>query len=122
MSNRSLDWLIIVFVLLASSCHKEAVQEESGCNCKGKAVEVVRDAPAQITASVGRYLILEEAVSNSGGSIKTLFLCDTLMLSGLPTSKPKEYDYLVSGNLRPPCTDRGFVYIWNMELTSIRKK
>ena len=122
MIGKSLNGLIIVSILLISSCHREAVEEEKGCNCAGKATEVVTDVPAQLTASVGRYVTLKEAVSNHGGSIKTLFLCDTSMLSGLATSNPEEYDYVVSGNLRPPCANRGVVYIWNMELTSIRKK
>ena len=122
MSEKSLNWLTIVSILLISSCHQETVEEEMGCSCRGKATEVVTDVPAQITSSGGRYITLKEAVSTNNGSPKTLFLCDTSRISGLATSKTEEYNYLVSSNLRPPCANKGFVYVWNIELTSIRKR
>ncbi|GAB4043328.1 hypothetical protein GCM10028774_58450 [Spirosoma jeollabukense] len=122
MNKKPINCLTIICILLTSSCHQGAIEQESGCGCKGKATESVTDVPAQITISAGRYLTLEKAVSTNGAVTRTLFLCDTSMLSGLSTSKTGEYDYLVSGNLRPPCVNTGVVYIWNMELTAIRKK
>lgn len=120
MHIKSISLFVIFSCFLFTGCRKTVIDETAGCDCGGKPAEVVNDVSAQILASKGRYLSLKEAVGPGVG--KLIFLCDTSMITGLPTSKNGDYDYVIGGNLRPPCLTNGVAYIWNVELTSIRKK
>ena len=120
MNTKSLNLLAIAICLFFTGCHHATIDRTNGCNCEGNPGEVINDVSAQISASAGRYLSLREAVGM--GVSKILVLCDTSMIAGLPTSKVGDYDYIISGNLRPPCATNGVAYIWNIELTSIHKK
>lgn len=112
--------IILPFLI---GCRRDEVDEKVGCNCEGKAATVVTDAPAQISNTPGRSIFFKDGVRYNGLNIGTgMLLCDTTKLNGLPTSEAGVYDYLVSGNVRPPCDGRGFAYIWRLEITSIRKK
>ncbi|GAB3566571.1 hypothetical protein GCM10027578_15700 [Spirosoma luteolum] len=74
---------------------------------------------ARITEN--RTLLLKD-IDYSKVVYRELKPCDTSKLLGLPTSKEGEYEYVVSGNLRPPCVTNGVAYFWSIELASISKK
>ena len=120
MNTKSLHLLVLFSCFLFTGCHKTVIDEPADCNCDGKPVEVINDAAVQISGSPGRYLFLKETVGQ--GVSRMLFLCDTSMIAGLSTSKDGDYNYVIDGNLRPPCSAKGVVYVWYVELTSIRKK
>ncbi len=61
-----LSYLSLVVLL---SCHPQAIEEQPGCNCEGKAETVLTEVPAQLTTAVGRYLTLKVAVFKDGASI-----------------------------------------------------
>jgi hypothetical protein len=119
MSKKSLHPLVITICCLLINCRQNSVNEVRGCDCEGQPSAVVDGVAAQISASPQRYFSLKEAVEGAG---KMLLLCDTTLIAGLPVSKAGDYDYVVSGKLRPPCISNGFIYVWYIELTSIRKK
>lgn len=120
MNTKLLTLLVLFSCFLFTACRKTVIDETADCDCAGKPVEVVDDAPVQISASKGRYLFLKETVGQ--GVTRMLFLCDTSMIAGLPTSADGDYNYVIDGNLRPPCSATGVAYVWYVELTSIRKK
>lgn len=120
MHVKSISLLVLFSCFLFTGCRKTVIDETAGCDCEGKPAEVINDVSVQILGSKGRYLSLKEKLDNGVG--KRLLLCDTSMITGLPTSKDGDYDYVIGGNLRPPCVANGVVYIWFVELTSIRKK
>ncbi|WP_221392953.1 hypothetical protein [Dyadobacter sp. NIV53] len=119
MSRKSLH-LLLLSGLLSAGCHHSEIDEKMGCDCDGIPAYVITEEPAQIVASAGKYINLKDAVNNVTFT-KTLFLCDTTTLKGLPASDVGEYNYLVSGNLRPPCITNGIIYVWSLELTAIKK-
>lgn len=115
--------IVIASLFVWISCTKDSTEESfvssDNCDCKGNASVVVNDMAARITER--RSLLLKD-VDYSKVAYRELFPCDTAKISGLPTSKEGEYNYLVSGDLRPPCITNGIAYFWSIDLASIRKK
>lgn len=111
--------IIIVFLLsVACSSNDDAIEQSTkDCDCNGKYAITVKDTSARLTS--GRTFVIKGTES---AIFKELSSCDTSKLSGLTTSPLDNYNYKVSGGLRPPCVSNGVSYIWTIDITSIDKK
>ena len=124
MARRSIIPVAITILFLSTNCHQEAVVEQTGCGCEGKAAAVITDALARIPGDgiVFPQLMLKDAAVSSDTTTRYFILCNRSKIEGLATSKEGEYLYLVSGSLRPDCRNTALPNYWRMEISSIRKK
>jgi len=90
MRIKPINLFVIFSCFLFTDCRHTVLDETAGCNCEGKPAEVINEVSVQIVASEGRYFSLKDAVGT--GVSKMLFLCDTSMITGLPTSKEGDYN------------------------------
>ncbi|UFH54265.1 hypothetical protein [Spirosoma sp. KNUC1025] len=120
MRKKALNLLATTLLFFSSCTNKEQPPiPASGCDCTGAPAVVVTDATARLTA--GRRLFLKD-VDYSKAAYRELIPCDTLKIAGLPASKDSVFDYVVSGELRPPCITNGVTYFWSINIGSISKK
>ncbi len=123
MEKKILTLLAVVNLLLLNSCIKKDTEQQfefsNDCDCKGEISTTVTDMKARLT--VGKTLFLKD-VDYGKVAYRELLLCDTLKITGLSASKEGEYNYVVSGELRPPCITNGVAYFWSINVSSISKR
>lgn len=120
--NRFLCNIVLISSLfLGSACRQETV-EQPGCGCEGKPTASITDALARISEAgiVYPHLMLKDEAIAGNRYSKDFILCDRQKIAGLSASG--DYDYRVSGHLRPDCMNTSLPHFWRLEITAIRNK
>lgn len=110
--------LIFIFLLNLACSKNDAIDKSNnGCDCNGNYAVTLKDTSARLTS--GRALVIKGA---ENAIFRELSSCDSSKIAGLAISPVDDYNYKVSGGLRPPCVSNGVSYIWKIDITSIAKK